>query len=76
MLKINHAKMEAIMKSQVPTNVSKVRSFVGAAQYLRKFIASISAIATTLHAIRTSGNSFQWGKVQQRAFDELKKKIN
>jgi hypothetical protein len=29
-LKIDHAKMEAIMKWLIPTNVTEVRSFVGA----------------------------------------------
>jgi len=63
-LKIDPSKMEAIMKWPVPTNVSKVRSFIGAAQYLRKFIASFSAVAVSLHAITVSGKSFQWGKGQ------------
>eukprot|EP00253_Pinus_taeda_P027358 PITA_27358 len=50
-LKIDPANMEAIMKWLVPTNVFGVKSFIGAAQYLRKFIASISAISAPLHAI-------------------------
>jgi hypothetical protein len=57
-LKIDPTKMEAIMKWSVPTNVSEVRSFIGATQYLRKFIASFSVVATPLHAITTSGKSF------------------
>jgi hypothetical protein len=54
-LKIHPAKMEAIMKWLVPTNVPEVRSFVGAAQYLRKFIASFSTVLAPLHAITASG---------------------
>lgn len=75
-LNIDPSKMEAIMKWLVPTNVTKVRSFIGATQYLRKFIALFSAVAVPLHAITTSGKSFQWGKWQQKAFNELKKKIS
>ena len=75
-LKIDLVKMEAIMKYTVPTNFIKVRSFVGAARYLRKFIASFSAIVAPLHAITASGNSFRLGKNQQKAFDELKGKIS
>jgi hypothetical protein len=75
-LKIDPTKMEAIMKWSIPTNVTEVRSFVGAVQYLRKFIASFSAVVTPLHAITASGKSFQWGKNQQKAFDELKRKIS
>jgi len=74
-LKISTSKMEVIMKWSVPTNVFEVRSFIGAAHYRRKFTASFLAITTLLHAITTSGKSFQWGKGQQRAFEEIKKKI-
>ena len=57
-LKIDPSKMEAIMKWPVPTNVSKVKIFIGEAQYLRKFIASFSVIAAPLYSITTSGKSF------------------
>jgi hypothetical protein len=33
-LKIDPTKMEAIMKWLIPTNVTEIRSFVGATQYL------------------------------------------
>jgi hypothetical protein len=45
------AKMEAIMKWLVPTNVIEVRSFVGITQYLWKFIASFSVVLAPLHTI-------------------------
>ena len=54
-MKIYPAKMEAIIKWAMPTNVSKVRSLIGATQYLRKFIASYSAIGAMLHSITVSG---------------------
>jgi len=57
-LKIDPSKIEAIMKWPMPTNVIEVRSFIGEAQYLRKFIALFSVVATLLHAITTSGKSF------------------
>ena len=75
-MKIDPSKMDAIMKWSVPTNFTKVRSFIGAAQYLRKFIALFLAGEAQLHAIKASGKSFQWGKGQQKAFDESKKKIS
>ena len=57
-LKINASKMEAIMKWLVPTNLTDVRSFIQATQYLRKFIALFSMVAALLHAITSSGKSF------------------
>ena len=59
-LKIDPTKMEAIMKWLVPTNVYEVKSFIGATQYMKKFIASILAVEALLHAITTSDKSFQW----------------
>jgi len=38
-LKIDPMKMEAIIKSSIATNVTDVRSFVGAGQYLLKFVS-------------------------------------
>eukprot|EP00253_Pinus_taeda_P031122 PITA_31122 len=75
-LKIYASKMEVVMKWLMPTNVYEVMHFIVATQYLRKFIASFSAIAASLHAITTSGKSFQWGKGKHKAFKELKEKIS
>jgi hypothetical protein len=75
-LKIDPTKMETIMKWLVTTNVTEVRSFVGVARYLQKFIASFSVVVVPLHAIKTSGKSFHSGKNQHKAFDELKRKIS
>jgi hypothetical protein len=74
-LNIDPINMEAIMKWPFSTNVIEVRSFVGVVQYLKKFIASFSAVVAPLHTI-TSGKSFQWGKNQHKAFDEIKRNIN
>jgi hypothetical protein len=74
-LKIHRIMMEAIMKWKVPTIFIEVRSFVGETQYLQKFIASFSVVvALVLHAIRMNGKSLQWGKNEQKDFDELEKK--
>eukprot|EP00253_Pinus_taeda_P014534 PITA_14534 len=73
-LEIDPSKMEAIMKWSMPTNVYEVKSFIGATQYLRKSLASFSVVETPLHAITISDKSLQWGKVQHRDFEELKKK--
>jgi len=68
--------MEVIMKWLVSTNVTEVRSFIGATLYLSKFIALFSALVTPLHTITVSGKSFHWRKAQQKYFDELKNKIS
>jgi hypothetical protein len=74
-LKIDPTKMEAIIKFLVPMNVTKVNIFWGETQYLRNFIASFSVVVAPLHAITSTGKSFQWGKNQQKEFDDMKRKI-
>jgi hypothetical protein len=75
-LKIDPSKVEAIMKWPKPNNVTEVRSFLGAVQYWRKFIANFSFIASPLHALTSTKQVFQWGGKQQKSFETLKEKIS
>jgi hypothetical protein len=74
-LKLDPTKIDAIIKRSIPTNVTEVRSFFAATQYLQKFIASYAIVVAPLHTITTNGESFQWGKNQQKYFDKLKKRL-
>jgi hypothetical protein len=75
-LKIDPSKVKVILEWPKPSNVTEVRSFLGAAQYWRKFIANFSSIAAPLHAVTSVKQVFQWGGKQQKAFDTLKEKIS
>jgi hypothetical protein len=75
-LKIDPSKVKVIWEWFRPNNVTEVRSFLGAAQYWRKFIANFSSIAAPLHAVTSVKQVFQWGGKQQWAFDTLKEKIS
>ena len=75
-LKIDPSKVKVILEWPNPNNVTEVRSFLGAAQYWRKFIANFSSIAAPLHAVTSVKQVFQWGGKQQKAFDTLKEKIS
>ena len=50
-LKIDPSKVAVIVDWPKPKSATEVRSFLGAAQYWRKFIANFSLIATPLHAL-------------------------
>jgi hypothetical protein len=75
-LKIDPSKVKVILEWSRPSNVTEVRSFLGAAQYWRKFIANFSSIAAPLHAVTSVKQVFQWGGKQQQTFDTLKEKIS
>lgn len=67
-MKIDPSNMEAIMECLVATTISEVGSMIREEKYLRKFIASISVVATLLHSITTSGKIFQCEKGQHKYF--------
>jgi hypothetical protein len=75
-LKIDPSKVKVILDWPKPNNVTEVRSFLGAAQYWRKFIANFSSIAVPLHAMTNIKQVFQWGGKQQFFFYALKEKIS
>jgi hypothetical protein len=60
-LKIDPSKVKVILEWTKPSNVTEVRSFLGAVQYWRKFIANFSSIAAPLHAVTSVKQVFQWG---------------
>ena len=74
-LKIDPTKVEVIVKWPRPQNVIEVRSFLGAVQYWRKFIANFSFIASPLHALTNTKVICQWRGKQEKTFDTLKQKI-
>ena len=60
-LRIDPYKVEAIVNWPTPKTVTEVRTFLGVAQYWRKFIANFSAITTPMHAVTSVKKGFQWG---------------
>ena len=75
-LRIDTYKVEAIVNWTAPKTVTEVRSFLGIAQYWRKFIANFSAIAAPMHAVTSVKCAFQWGSKQKKYFESLKEKIS
>ena len=57
-IKIDPSKVDVIVNWPKPTNVTEVRSFLGAVQYWRRFIANFSFIAAPLHALTSVKRSF------------------
>ena len=68
-------KVAAIKDAKPPRNISEVRSFMGLVQYSSKFIPDLATVAKPIQELTRKSVTYQWGKAQQEAFDELKLRL-
>ena len=66
------AKTQKVHEFPIPTDVTKVRQFVGLASYYRHFVPGFARIANPLHAQTKNEITFHWTEECQAAFDHLK----
>ena len=71
-LRVAPDKIGAVQQWPQPKNVSEVRSFLGLANFYRRFVRDYSRIAMPLTELTKDTAQWQWGTEQQRAFDALK----
>ena len=57
---VDSLKVEAIVDWLRPTNITKVRSFMGLADYYRRFVKDFSRIATPLTQLTRKNTPFEW----------------
>ncbi|KAJ9544996.1 hypothetical protein OSB04_024703 [Centaurea solstitialis] len=69
---VDSTKIEAIQKWEQPKNPSEVKSFLGQAEYYRRFIRDFSKIAVPLTSLTRKDVKFEWTEVQDKAFQTLK----
>jgi hypothetical protein len=71
-LRVAPDKVGAVQQWPVPSSVTEVRSFLGLANFYRRFVKNYSLIALPLTELTKTTVAWQWGTKQQTAFDELK----
>ncbi|XP_062700352.1 uncharacterized protein K02A2.6-like [Aedes albopictus] len=72
-LRPDPAKIEAITKLPPPTDVSGVRSFLGAINYYGKFVPNMRKLRYPLDNLLKAEAKFQWTPECQKAFEHFKK---
>ena len=62
---VDPQKIEAIVNWKPPTNVIEIRSFLGLAEYYRKFVEGFSKLAATLMKLTRKEEKFVWSEACQ-----------
>jgi hypothetical protein len=68
----NRENVEKILHWRTPTNVKQVQSFLGMANYYRRFIPGYAARVRPLIDLTQKGKAFEWTPTCQEAFTDVK----
>ena len=68
-------KVKAIRDWERPKDLRDVRSFLGFANYYRRFICDSAAVANPLTELTKKDVPWQWGPFQREAFQRLKEAL-
>jgi hypothetical protein len=70
---VDPSKVKEVLEWKLPTMVSEVRSFLGLADYYRRFIPNFSKITKPITELLKKGNKYLWSEACDEAFKHLKK---
>jgi hypothetical protein len=74
-IKVDPRKISEILNWKQPTDVSKIRSFLGLAGYYRRFIEGFSKLVKPISSLLEKGKQFKWDEACHKCFKELKEKL-
>jgi len=73
-IQMEQEKIKAVKEWKTPTRVKDVESFLGFANFYRRFIQNFSHTAKLLNKLKGK-KEWKWKEEHQRVFEELKEKI-
>ncbi|GKB75784.1 hypothetical protein Tco_0942679 [Tanacetum coccineum] len=74
-IKVDPAKINAIMNWKQPKNPTDIRSFLGLAGYYCRFIQDFAKITSYLTKLTKKNAKFEWGEDQEITFSDSKAEI-
>ncbi|KAF8751812.1 hypothetical protein RHS01_08505 [Rhizoctonia solani] len=74
-MNLDKLKIQAVQEWPTPTKVKEVQSFLGFANFLRRFVANFSHMARPLHNLAKKYTPWKWDTKEQEAFQGLKNAI-
>jgi transposase InsO family protein len=73
---VDEDKIEVIKEWKIPNSVTEVRSFLGLANYYRRFIKGYTQLAVPLLELTKKEKGFQWSENCQKSFDSIKEALS
>ena len=67
--------IEAIQKLEPPTTIKGCRSFAGMVNFVSIFCPKLQKLLKPIYDLTRKGRQFIWGEEQQKAFDEIKHRL-
>jgi hypothetical protein len=72
---VDPEKVTTVANWKRPTSVTEIQSFLGLADYYRRFIERFSKIARPMPTLLQKDKKFEWTNTCERSFCELKKRL-
>ena len=69
------SRIEAIQKLKPPTTIKECRSFAGMVNFVSIFCPELQKLLKPIYDLTRKGRQFLWEKEQQKAFDEIKNRL-
>ena len=74
-IRLDSQKIEVVKQWPIPTSATDIRSFLGLADYYRRFVEGFSSIASSLTRLTQKMVKFQWSDDCEKSFTELKTRL-
>ena len=74
-IKPNEEKVVAILKLKPPENTKELKSFLGAIQYMAKFLPKLLEQTDRLQKLLKKNEPWKWGEEQQKDFGKIKQML-
>ena len=71
----SQTKVEAVTEAKQPDSAAEVRSFLGLVNFCARFIPHLARVSEHFRGLIRKDVHFSWGKEQEVAFNELKKRM-
>jgi hypothetical protein len=74
-ISMEEKKVQAVKEWPTPQNIKQVQSFLGFANFLRRFVPNYSTLARPLHNWTHKDVKWEWGDKEQDSFEAIKEAI-